>query len=241
MSIGQSDEETLARQFEKTKLNTVGRLKDRANYDKKTIEDIVAAAKILHVAFVDDQGLPQCVPLIGALEETPGGDIFAYFHGYHNARFAKLTADVGTPMVATASLVDGYVLALSVFHHSMNYRSAVLHGVSLPFEDGQDGVKEKLHALQLIANAAAPGSWDYARQPNEAELKSTAIVRMKVETGSAKIRVGPPKDDKKDIDDPELSSKVWTGVVPLKKIPGAPEPSSYCPPIAVPAHVTKLK
>jgi hypothetical protein len=45
--------------------------------------------------------------------------------GYPTTRIMNDLSDPGTPIVATATLVDGLVLALSAFSHSMNYRSYV--------------------------------------------------------------------------------------------------------------------
>lgn len=57
--------------------------------------------------------------------------------------------------------MDGYVLALSVFHHSMNYRSAVLHGVSMPMDEADVEAKNK--ALKLVVDSTTPGRWENAR------------------------------------------------------------------------------
>jgi hypothetical protein len=223
--------------YDQSELNTVRRNKDRATYDKHQIADIVRQAKICHVSFVYDH-LPQCIPMIAALEETEEGDLFVYFHGYPRARFIQSLLEKGTPMTATATILDGYVLALSVFHHSMNYRSAVLHGVSLPFE--KDDANDKRRVLEFIVNSTTPGRWENSRQPNDAEMKGTGIIRMKVESGSAKIRTGGPKDDRKDLEDAELVSGTWTGVVPVRSVMGEPEPSNYAL-MLVPDHVKMLK
>jgi len=167
--------------FDQSDLNTVRRLKDRASYDKRQIADIFKQAKICHVAFLYD-GLPQCIPMIAALEETPEGDLFVYFHGKHSialypfpptlslmscqkgyskARFMEALMEKGTPMTATATIFDGYVLALSVFNHSMNYRSAVLHGVSLPFDGDDDN--GKMRVLKLVVDSTTPGRWENSR------------------------------------------------------------------------------
>ncbi|KAG9096367.1 hypothetical protein FS749_008643 [Ceratobasidium sp. UAMH 11750] len=117
----------------------------------------------------------------------------------------------------------------------MNYRSAVVHGVILPISSAQ----EKQDAFRLLVDELVPGRWNASRQPDEEESDGTGILRVKVETASAKIRTGPPKDDKRDVTNQELVSKTWTGVIPLRVVPGAPEPSSYCT-IPTPAHVDKL-
>ncbi|TDL18484.1 hypothetical protein BD410DRAFT_774933 [Rickenella mellea] len=223
--------------FDQSNLNTVKRNKDRASYDKQQIADIFKQAKICHVSFIHDF-LPQCIPMIAAVEETDEGELFVYFHGYPRARFIQSLLESGTPMTATATILDGYVLALSVFHHSMNYRSAVLYGVSMPFDDND--TEAKMRALKLVVDSTTPGRWENARQPNDAELKGTGIIRMKVDTGSAKIRTGGPKDDRKDIEDTKLVSETWTGVVPISAVAGEPKPTNYAP-ASIPEHIRNLR
>jgi len=230
-------EGNLDNKFDQSDLNTVKRFKDRATYDKHQIAAIFRQAKICHVSFIHDH-LPQCIPMIAALEETEEGDLFVYFHGYPRARFIQALLERGTPMTATATIMDGYVLALSVFSHSMNYRSAVLHGVSLPFDNDDPDAKRR--ALKLVVDSTTPGRWENSRQPNDAEMKGTGIIRMKVESGSAKIRTGGPKDDRKDLEDTKLVSETWTGVVPVSSLVGEPQPSDYAP-VSIPEHVKTLK
>jgi len=229
--------------FDKTKLNTVNRLPNRAIYDKPKIQAIAAEAKIAHLAWTDEStGLPQCVPMIAALEQV-NGDLFAYFHGYPAARFIKSLNEHGTRVVATFTILDGYVMALSHFHHSMNYRSAVLHGPIMPFgvfehEKGKEDVI-KAEKFKLVVDAVSPGRWESARQPNETEIKGTGLLRMLVESASAKVRVGPPADDKEDLEDTNLTSKTWTGVVPVRRQTGTPAPMPDCK-VPVPDHIREL-
>ncbi|QRV86662.1 pyridoxamine 5'-phosphate oxidase family protein [Ceratobasidium sp. AG-Ba] len=220
--------------FEKTALNTVRRRPDRGVYDKETISAIIREARVMHVAFVDHSGLPQCVPMLAAWHEDGTGQCYVYFHGYPTTRILNTLSDAGTPIVASATLVDGLVLALSAFSHSMNYRSAVVHGVAFPISP-----EEKQDVFKLFVEQLVPGRWDASRQPDQEDSDGTGILRMKVETASAKIRTGPPKDEKKDVTNQELVSKTWTGVIPLRVVPGTPEPSSYCI-IPPPAHVDAL-
>ncbi|CAE6520809.1 unnamed protein product [Rhizoctonia solani] len=220
--------------FAKTDLNTVRRRPDRGIYDKEVIASIIREAKVMHVAFVDTQGLPQCIPMIGVWDEDETGQCYLYFHGYPTARIMNNLSDPGTPIVATATLVDGLVLALSAFSHSMNYRSAVVHGVVSPVSE-----EEKNNGFQKVVEGVAPGRWENSRQPDEGEKQGTNILRVKVETASAKVRTGPPKDDKKDVENKELVSKIWTGVIPLRTVPGVPEPSSYST-VPTPAHVSAM-
>jgi len=229
--------------FDKTKLNTVNRLPARATYDKAEIIAIAQQAKIAHLAWSDEAtGLPQCVPMLAALEEVDG-DLFVYFHGHPAARFIKSLNEHGTRVVATFTLIDGYVLALAHFHHSMNYRSAVLHGSIMPFgvfahEKGRED-ELKAEKFKSVVEMIVPGRWEHARQPNPTEIKGTGLLRMVVEGASAKKRAGPPGDDKEDLEDTNLTSVTWTGVVPVKRQVGTPEPMSACK-LAVPEHIRNL-
>jgi hypothetical protein len=113
----------------------------------------------------------------------------------------------------TATIVDGLVLARSVFHHSVNYRSVVLFGRGHPVEDEH----EKLSALQAITEHLIPGRWQEARLPNRKEMKATRVVAIKIDEASAKIRIGPAVDEPEDYTLP-----VWAGVLPLQEIPASP-------------------
>jgi uncharacterized protein len=119
----------------------------------------------------------------------------------------------GLPVCITVTLLDGLVLARSVFNHSMNYRSVVVLGKATLVEDPQ----EKLEALHVLAEHIIPGRWADARQPNDRELKQTAVLRVPIEEFSAKVRTGPPIDDEED-----YSFPTWAGVVPLIMKAGEP-------------------
>jgi nitroimidazol reductase NimA-like FMN-containing flavoprotein (pyridoxamine 5'-phosphate oxidase superfamily) len=112
-----------------------------------------------------------------------------------------------------ATIVDGLVLARSVFHHSVNYRSVVLFGTGKIIGE----VQEKLAALEAITEHLIPGRWREARLPNRKELNATSVVAIEIEEASSKVRVGSPIDDLEDYDFP-----VWAGVLPLKETPLSP-------------------
>jgi uncharacterized protein len=116
-------------------------------------------------------------------------------------------------LCVTVTLLDGLVLARSVFNHSMNYRSVVILGKGTLVEDPE----EKLAALRVLSEHIIPSRWDDVRQPNDRELKATSVLRVPIEEFSAKIRTGPPIDDEED-----YSFPTWAGVVPLKMEVGEP-------------------
>jgi nitroimidazol reductase NimA-like FMN-containing flavoprotein (pyridoxamine 5'-phosphate oxidase superfamily) len=150
-----------------------------------------------------------------------------YLHGYVSSRImnlARASEGEGLPVCIAATKVDGYVLSLTPFSHSYNYRSAVLHGYARVVTDE----REKLFAMKLITNSVVPDRWDNSRVPPESsELSSTTVVRVKVVDGSGKIREGGASDGKEDCGNPELTGRVWTGVVPIWQTFGEPVPSSY--------------
>lgn len=187
--------------FSVTPRNKVKRLAERGQYDKEIVYPIVDEAFICHVGFVQD-GQPFVIPTIHARRDDT-----ILFHGAKASRMLK-HMQTGIPLCVTVTLLDGLVMARSVFHHSMNYRSAVLYGQGSLIEDGA----EKLEALRLISESVMPGRWDDARQPTRKEMNATTVVAMPIESASAKIRSGPPGDD-----DEDYALPVWAGVVPIQQ------------------------
>ncbi|HEU4322793.1 MAG TPA: pyridoxamine 5'-phosphate oxidase family protein [Roseiflexaceae bacterium] len=199
--------------FEQTPLNRVRRLPKRGHYDRATIDPIVDAALICHVGFVQD-GQPFVIPTLHARD---GESIL--LHGASTSRMVQHLA-AGEPACLTITHVDGIVLARSVFHHSINYRSAVLFGRAEVIESPE----EKQEALARFTERLLPGRWEDARPPNAQELKATGVLRFTIESASAKIRTGPPGDDPEDADLP-----VWAGVLPLHTRFGTPLPDPEQP------------
>jgi len=210
--------------FPRTPRNRVGRLPDRGHYDRETIYPIVDEALVCHVAFVED-GQPHVIPTLHARD----GDA-VLLHGSVGSRMLRHLA-AGNPASLAFTLLDGVVLARSVFNHSMNYRSAVVFGRGALVE----GEAERLRALEHLTERLTPGRWSEARLPNARELAATAVVRVAIETASAKVRSGPPKDDEED-----LALPVWAGVVPVSLEFGEPVPDpALRPGIAMPAGLPK--
>lgn len=177
-------------------------------YDQDVIRDILDEALICHVGFVDD-GQPFVIPTIPFRIEDR-----LYLHGSKASRMLRCLAS-GAPACVTVTLLDGLVLARSVFHHSMNYRSVVVLGVAEVLSDEQS----RIEALEALTEKVLPGRWDDARRPNEKELASTLVVSLPINEASAKIRTGPPTDDESDYGLP-----VWAGVIPLSLEAGDPIP-----------------
>lgn len=163
-----------------------------------------------------------------------------YLHGYVSSRIMNLARASlssgcrGLPVCIAASKVDGLVLTLTPNSHNYNYRSAVLFGYASLVTDAQ----EKLWAMQLITNSVVPDRWRHSRvPPNAAEMQSTQIMRVHIDSGSAKVREGVPNDELCDLNDPEVLKRVWTGVVPLYEVFGEPIPGPYNQVPEVPEHV----
>lgn len=176
----------------------------RAVYDRSAVNRILDEGFICHVGFVLD-GQPFVIPTSYGRHE----DVL-YIHGSAASRMLR-NASAGIPMCVTVTLLDGLVLARSIFNHSMNYRSVVVLGTGTAIEDRE----EKLKALRLLSEHIVPGRWNEVRQPNEKELKATTIIRLPIQEFSAKVREGPVIDDEEDYAFP-----VWAGVLPLNMVPG---------------------
>src|SRR6266852_506816 len=178
----------------------------RAVYDRDTVYQILDEGFICHVGFAVE-GQPYVIPTSYARKND-----LLYVHGSAASRMLR-HAGSGVPVCVTVTLLDGLVLARSIFNHSMNYRSVVVLGTAVAVEDSP----EKLAALRALSEHILPGRWDEARQPNERELKATLVMRLPITEFSAKVRQGPPVDDEEDYAFP-----TWAGVVPLKMVAGAP-------------------
>lgn len=184
----------------------------RGVYDRETVNQILDEGLMCHVGFVAD-GQPYVIPTLYGR----GGNVL-YLHGSVASRMLR-NLQQGVPVCITVTLVDGFVLARSVFNHSMNYRSVVILGTATLVDDA----KEKLAALRVVSEHVVPKRWDDARQPSEKELKVTSVLRIPIEEFSAKVRVGPPVDDEED-----YSFPTWAGVLPLETKTGAPIPDERC-------------
>jgi nitroimidazol reductase NimA-like FMN-containing flavoprotein (pyridoxamine 5'-phosphate oxidase superfamily) len=190
--------------FPITARNKVRRMPKRGHYDRQTVHAIIDEALVCHVAFAVN-GVPTVIPTLHARR----GDTLLL----HGAKTSRLLQHVGAgnPVSIAITLIDGIVLARSVFHHSMNYRSVVLHGTGRLLESDA----EKLQSLEAFAEHIARGRWADARRPTKKELKATSVVAVPIELAAAKIRTGPPLDDEAD-----YSLPIWAGVLPLAQRPG---------------------
>jgi uncharacterized protein len=176
------------------------RKRERGSYDRAVIDAILDEGLIAHLGIVDDDGQPFVIPTLHARL----GDL-VYLHGSTASRTLRALA-AGARACLTVTLIDGLVLARSAMHHSANYRSVMLLGEAASVEKPE----EKLAAFEAIVEHIVPGRWRDARPPSDNELKATAVLAIPIDEASAKIRVGPPVDDKED-----YSLPAWAGVIPL--------------------------
>ncbi|KUJ06643.1 uncharacterized protein LY89DRAFT_661593 [Mollisia scopiformis] len=236
--------------------NTVNRYKHQAVYSLTTIHTFINTTPVLHantnlhkVSFSPspEDPFPVILPLIGQMgsfsrpSASLGDPLECYLHGYVSSRIMNLSrasGGKGLPICIAASKVDGLVLTLTPNSHNYNYRSAVLFGHATLVED----LDEKLWAMELITNSVVPDRWRHTRlPPNAAEMQSTQILRVKIDSGSAKVREGVPNDEKGDLGNKEVLGSVWTGVLPLYEQFGEPVPGPYNEVAEIPAHVLEYR
>ncbi|MFJ8002293.1 pyridoxamine 5'-phosphate oxidase family protein [Streptomyces sp. NPDC096310] len=204
------------------------RSRERASYDRELVHGILDEAYLCHLGFVRD-GAPVVLPTLYA---RVGERL--YVHGSTGSRPLRMTAgtepDAGLAVCLTVTHVDGLVLARSAFHHSVNYRSVVVHGTAHQVTDPE----ERRTALDAIVDQAVPGRSADSRPANARELAATAVIRLDLDEVSAKVRTGGPNDDPED-----LALPYWTGVVPVVRGYGAPVPADDLDPsVALPGYLS---
>ena len=206
-----------------TSRSTVTRLRERASTDRADLYAVLDAGLVCHLGMIRD-GAPVVLPTgYGRVDDT------VYVHGSTGAGYLRI-AD-GAPVCLTVTHLEGIVYARAAFHHSMNYRSAVVHGVARRVTDPD----ERWAALRAVVEQLAPGSWEHAREPDARELAATAVFALDLAEASVKVRTGPPADDAEDI----AAGGRWAGVLPVRQTFGTPAPDPVLPPdIPSPPHVT---
>ncbi|HEY6417469.1 MAG TPA: pyridoxamine 5'-phosphate oxidase family protein [Candidatus Binataceae bacterium] len=191
------------RPTERTRLK---RLPKRASYDREVVHRIIDDALFCHVGFIQ-QGAPFVIP---TLHVRIGERL--YLHGSAASRMLRSAAG-GIPLCVTVTHIDALILARSAFHHSVNYRSALILGSAEEVTDDA----EKTSVLHALIEHVFPGRWRDARPPNRHELAATSVLGLLITEASAKLRPGGPNDDEED-----YALPIWAGVIPLNVVPGAP-------------------
>ncbi|MDN3271833.1 pyridoxamine 5'-phosphate oxidase family protein [Streptomyces sp. MA15] len=203
------------------------RAAQRAGYDKDLVHAILDEGYVCHLGFVRD-GAPVVLPtLYGRVGEV------LYVHGSTGSRPLRAArSGEGLPVCLTVTHVDGLVLARSAFHHSVNYRSVVVHGTAYDVTDPE----EKRRALDALVDHVVPGRAADSRPADKKELAATAVLRLRLDEVSAKARTGGVNDEPED-----LSLPHWAGVLPVRTSYGLPEPDpGLAPGTEVPGYLTAL-
>jgi nitroimidazol reductase NimA-like FMN-containing flavoprotein (pyridoxamine 5'-phosphate oxidase superfamily) len=189
-----------------TKRTKVRRIPERAVTDRSALHAVLDAGLVAHVAVTDDDGQPYILPVAYGRR----ADV-VYFHGSTGSRLFRGLA-AGQPTCLTVTLLDGLVLARSLFESSMNYRGAMVLGRATKLNGA-----EKVDALKVITDHLMPGRWDDARQPSKKELAATLVLALALDEASVKIRDGGPEDPPEDVALP-----VWAGEIPIVEVFGQP-------------------
>lgn len=187
----------------------VKRVHERAAYDRTTLDAVLDAGMLCHVGYMFD-GYPVVTPTLYWRE----GDAI-YWHGSSASR--ALRASENLDVCLTVTHLDGLVLARSAFHHSANYRSAMLFGTARLVTGDED----KLARLEAMMEGLYPGRWGSLRPVSAQELKATKILWMPIDEASVKIRTGDPVDDPED-----MADEVWAGVMPFRLAFDPPAPDA---------------
>ncbi|WP_410671136.1 pyridoxamine 5'-phosphate oxidase family protein [Amycolatopsis sp. cmx-4-68] len=207
-----------------TPRTTFGRKKHRAVTDRTVLYDVLDDGLICHLGIVRD-GAPLVLPTGYGRD----GDTL-YLHGSTGAASLR-TAAQDLDVCVTVTLLDGIVYARSVNNHSMNYRSAVIFGKAEPVVDPE----AKMRGLKVLTDHLAPGSWDHAREVNAKEFAAVSVLALNLAEASVKMRAEGPDDEPGDVG----ADTAWAGVLPVRTVFGAPEPSAdLSPGWTTPPHVT---
>lgn len=204
---------TVTTPLEPTPRTTVGRGRNRVVQDRSALHELLQQALVAHVGVVID-GAPVVVPAAYAVDPSgPDRDGTLYLHGSVATRW--LSQLIGATVCVTVTELDGLIAARSAFHHSMNYRSAVIIGTARRVTDPT----ERAHALNLVVDHMIPGRSATLRPSTRKELAATAVVAVPLHEASMKARTGGPIDEAEDV-----ATGVWGGHIPLHRVADVPVP-----------------
>jgi uncharacterized protein len=198
------------------------RLREQGRADRAELMAVLRAGFIAHLGVPTDQGI-MVIPTVYGFDEE-----HAYVHG--SVASQSLAGDM-PEVTLTVTIVDGLVLARSVFEHAVNYRSAMVYARPRIVDEPA----EKLAALRLVSEHLAPGQWDYVRQPSRKELAATRLLALSLAEASVKVRSGPPED----AESPDAALGLWAGELPLETRWATPVPDPALPAgTPLPPHIS---
>jgi len=200
----------------------VRRLPEKQVHERAGLDAVLDAGLVAHVAVPGEDGQPFVIPVAYSRD----GDS-VLFHGSTASRLFRSLA-AGAPTCLTVTMLDGLVVARSLFESSMHYRSAMVLGVATVLEGDA-----KVRGLERVSEHLMPGRWADARQPNRKELAATLVLALPLTEWSVKVSDGPPEDEAADLELP-----VWAGVLPLHETYGEPSAAPDLPEgLEVPGYV----
>ena len=209
-------------QLSPTPRTRLTRSRERGATDRQELVDVLAEALVAHLGVSVGEGEdahPLVLPVAIAVDldgPDEGGSL--YLHGSVAAGWVASVRD--RTVCVTATHLDGLVAARSGFHHSMNYRSAVVIGRCRVVEDAD----ERARALDAVVDHMVPGRAATLRPPTRKELAATVVLAVPLAEASVKRRTGGPKDEPEDVE-----AGTWAGVVPLRLVAGEVEPDPLTP------------
>ena len=206
----------------------ITRGRDRAVDDRADLHALLDDALVAHIG-VNVGEHPVVLPTAFAVDhDGPDRDGTLYVHGSVAAGWVRRSG--GATVCVTITELDGLVAGRSAFHHSMNYRSAVVIGEARLVSDPE----ERERALALIVDHMIPGRSATLRPHTRKELAATAVLALPLHDASMKARAGDPVDEPADVD-----AGTWGGVIPLRRVALAPVPSVESLDSPVPADVVR--
>jgi len=187
------------KEYPTSKKNKIKRGAKRGSYNIEQINDILDATSLCYIAF-NFEGQAMVQPISFGRKDN-----VLYIHGSYQNRMTACILEAERVSVSVTHL-DGLLLARSAFHHSVNYRSAIVFGKARELKSNE----EKLIGLKALINHVVPNRWVECRFPTNEELKATRVIAIKIKEASAKIKHTPVDDNKEDY---ELD--YWAGEIPI--------------------------
>jgi uncharacterized protein len=178
--------------------NKIIRGNKRSANDEASVYEILDAGFLCHIAF-QHEGQTMMIPTAYGRKDDS-----ILIHGSAKNFMMNQLLDEQTACISVTHL-DGIVLARTLFDTSANYRSVVLFGKATIIED----YDERIEALKIITENIIKGRWNEVPIGNENEIKATMLIKIKIDSASAKIRNGCPQGDE------EQTNETWSGQIPL--------------------------